>query len=143
MGIKRTLIGERSQKMFGLILKDKNFSDGIGIKLEAGVDTSGYLKPDIVFDKTHSEEVGGLKVDFFHAPGETDDQIFVWIEEMKTLFSGDNIYKAFPNIYTIRGTSFRSFRSWYQSIEKMIALEPEVLVPVSYTHLTLPTTPYV
>ena len=48
---------------------------------------------------------------------------------MKTLFSGDNIYKAFPNIYTIRGTSFRSFRSWYQSIEKMIALEPEVLVP--------------
>ena len=129
MGIKRTLIGERSQKMFGLILKDKNFSDGIGIKLEAGVDTSGYLKPDIVFDKTHSEEVGGLIVDFIHAPGETDDQIFVWIEEMKTLFSGDNIYKAFPNIYTIRGTSFRSFRSWYQSIEKMIALEPEVLVP--------------
>ena len=45
------------------------------------------------------------------------------------LFPGDNIYKAFPNIYTIRGTTYRSFRSWYQSIEKMMALEPEILVP--------------
>ena len=48
---------------------------------------------------------------------------------MKALFPGDNIYKAFPNVYTIRGTSYRSFRSWYKSIEKMMSLEPEILVP--------------
>ena len=74
-------------------------------------------------------QISGKKVDFYHAPGETDDQLFVWIDEMKALFPGDNIYKAFPNVYTIRGTSYRSFRSWYKSIEKMMSLEPEILVP--------------
>ena len=130
-GIKRELIGQRSQKMFGLILKDRDqaLSHGIGIKLEAGVDTPGYIKPTITFDQKFTKTIGGRKVDFYHAPGETDDQIFVWIEEMKALFPGDNIYKAFPNIYTIRGTSYRSFQSWYKSLEKMMSLEPEILVP--------------
>tara|TARA_B100002019_G_scaffold291573_1_gene312123 strand:- start:987 stop:2672 length:1686 start_codon:yes stop_codon:yes gene_type:complete len=130
-GIKRDIIGTRSGKMFGLILKnkDKAETNGIGIKLEAGIDTPGYVKPNITFDEMLTMEISGKSVDFYHAPGETDDQLFVWIEEMKALFPGDNIYKAFPNIYTIRGTSYRSFRSWYKSIEKMISLEPEILVP--------------
>ena len=117
--------------MFGLILqnKDKAESNGIGIKLEAGIDTPGYVRPNITFDETLSMQISGKKVDFYHAPGETDDQLFVWIDEMKALFPGDNIYKAFPNVYTIRGTSYRSFRSWYKSIEKMMSLEPEILVP--------------
>ena len=40
-GIKRDLISERSLKMFGSILqeKDKTSSSGIGIKLETGIDT--------------------------------------------------------------------------------------------------------
>ena len=130
-GIKRDIIGARSGKMFGLILqnKDKAESNGIGIKLEAGIDTPGYVRPNITFDETLSMQISGKKVDFYHAPGETDDQLFVWIDEMKALFPGDNIYKAFPNVYTIRGTSYRSFRSWYKSIEKMMSLEPEILVP--------------
>ena len=48
---------------------------------------------------------------------------------MKALFPGDNIYKAFPNVYTIRELLYRSFRSWYKSIEKMMSFEPEILVP--------------
>ena len=130
-GIKRDVIGPRSLKMFNSILKeeDKGISNGIGIKLEAGRDKPGYVKPNTLFDKTLTLNVGGNKIDFYHAPGETDDQIFVWYEKGKVLFPGDNIYKAFPNIYTIRGTSYRSFRSWYKSLEKMMALEPEVLVP--------------
>ena len=130
-GIKRDIIGARSGKMFGLILqnKDKAESNGIGIKLEAGIDTPGYVRPNITFHETLSMQISGKRVDFYHAPGETDDQLFVWIDEMKALFPGDNIYKAFPNVYTIRGTSYRSFRSWYKSIEKMMSLEPEILVP--------------
>lgn len=130
-GIKRDIIGPRSLKMFNSILleKDKGITNGIGIKLEAGRDTPGYVKPNILFDQKLSLDVGGNKIELYHAPGETDDQIFVWLEDGKVLFPGDNIYKAFPNIYTIRGTSYRSFRSWYQSLEKMLSLKPEVLVP--------------
>ena len=74
--------------MFGLILKnkDKAETNGIGIKLEAGIDTPGYVKPNITFDEMLTMEISGKSVDFYHAPGETDDQLFVWIEEMKALF---------------------------------------------------------
>ena len=130
-GIKRDLISERSLKMFGSILqeKDKTSSSGIGIKLETGIDTPGYIKPTITFSDFYSHDLDGLEIQFFHAPGETDDQIFVWIPKYKALMPGDNIYKAFPNIYTIRGTTYRSFKSWYTSLEKMMALEPEILIP--------------
>jgi len=130
-GIKRDLISERSLKMFGSILqeKDKTSSNGIGIKLETGIDTPGYIKPTITFGDFYSHDLDGLEVQFFHAPGETDDQLFVWIPKYKALMPGDNIYKAFPNIYTIRGTTYRSFKSWYSSLEKMMALEPEILIP--------------
>ena len=130
-GIKRDLISERSLKMFGSILqeKDKTSSSGIGIKLETGIDTPGYIKPTITFSDFYSHDLDGLEVQFFHAPGETDDQLFVWIPKFKALMPGDNIYKAFPNIYTIRGTTYRSFKSWYTSLEKMMALEPEILIP--------------
>ena len=130
-GIKRDLISERSLKMFGSILqeKDKTSSSGIGIKLETGIDTPGYIKPSITFSNFYSHDLDGLEIQFFHAPGETDDQLFVWIPEYKALMPGDNIYKAFPNIYTIRGTTYRSFKSWYSSLEKMMALEPEILIP--------------
>jgi alkyl sulfatase BDS1-like metallo-beta-lactamase superfamily hydrolase len=130
-GIKRDLISERSLKMFGSILqeKDKTSSSGIGIKLETGIDTPGYIKPTITFSDFYSHDLDGLEIQFFHAPGETDDQLFVWIPKYKALMPGDNIYKAFPNIYTIRGTTYRSFKSWYTSLEKMMALEPEILIP--------------
>lgn len=130
-GIKRDLISERSLKMFGSILqeKDKTSSSGIGIKLETGIDTPGYIKPTITFSDFYSHDLDGLEIQFFHAPGETDDQLFVWIPKYRALMPGDNIYKAFPNIYTIRGTTYRSFKSWYTSLEKMMALEPEILIP--------------
>ncbi|MEZ4497252.1 MAG: hypothetical protein R2845_10840 [Thermomicrobiales bacterium] len=37
------------------------------------------------------------------APGETEDQIFVWYEEHGVLFCGDNYYGCWPNLYAIRG----------------------------------------
>ena len=47
--------------MFGLILqnKDKAESNGIGIKLEAGIDTPGYVRPNITFDETLSMQISG------------------------------------------------------------------------------------
>jgi alkyl sulfatase BDS1-like metallo-beta-lactamase superfamily hydrolase len=37
--------------------------------------------------------------------------------------------RAFPNLYTIRGTTPRPIRSWIQSLDDMRKLEPEYMVP--------------
>jgi alkyl sulfatase BDS1-like metallo-beta-lactamase superfamily hydrolase len=64
-----------------------------------------------------------------HAPGETDDQIFVWLPDRRVLMPGDNIYKAFPNLYTIRGTTHRDVLAWTASLDRMRDLAPAHLAP--------------
>lgn len=45
------------------------------------------------------------------------------------LLPGDNLYKTFPNLYTIRGTPYRDVHAWARSLDRMRALQPEHLVP--------------
>ncbi len=53
----------------------------------------------------------------------------MWLPEKSVLLPGDNIYKAFPNLYTIRGTAYRDVRVWVDSLDRMRQLAPEHLVP--------------
>ena len=64
-----------------------------------------------------------------HTPGETSDQICVWIPDWKVAMPGDNIYKTFPNLYAVRGTPPRSCEDWYRSLDKVRRLKPHHLVP--------------
>ena len=52
---------------------------------------------------------------------------------MKAFLCADDIYRAFPNLYAIRGTPHRDLMQWAHSIDKIRALRPEYLVP-SHTH---------
>lgn len=72
--------------------------------------------------------VAGITLDLVSAPGETDDQLFVWYPDKKVLFAGDNFYQSWPNVYPLRGTARRSTRDWIASLTKMIEEEPRHLV---------------
>ena len=67
----------------------------------------GKVTPTITFDDRYEFELGGLKFEVFHTPGETPDALSVWLPKYKVAFVGDNIYDSFPNIYTLRGTQPR------------------------------------
>jgi alkyl sulfatase BDS1-like metallo-beta-lactamase superfamily hydrolase len=62
-------------------------------------------------------ETAGLKLLLVHAPGETPDQIFVWLPTKKVLLPADNYYKSFPNLYAIRGTANRDAMLWVNSLD--------------------------
>jgi len=91
-----------------------------------------FLKPafdaTITFDHEYKFKLGELSFEIHHAVGETQDQINVWIPELKAAFIGDNMYETFPNIYTLRGTEFRSPIEWIASLDRVIAWEPDVLL---------------
>ena len=91
--------------------------------------TLGLIRPNKTFSEDLETEICGVKVELVHAPGETNDQLFVWLPERGVLLPGDNIYKAFPNLYSIRGTLYRDVLAWVYSIDKMRALRPVHLVP--------------
>ncbi|RHX90959.1 alkyl sulfatase dimerization domain-containing protein [Leptospira stimsonii] len=125
------IIGSRSARMFGNLLKGTDFINaGIGPYLGYNKETRlDYIPPTRVFRDSLSVKIAGISLELIHAPGETDDQIYVWYPEKKVIFTGDNFYKAFPNLYTIRGTWFRSLKNWYQSLDIVRNLEPEHVVP--------------
>jgi alkyl sulfatase BDS1-like metallo-beta-lactamase superfamily hydrolase len=89
----------------------------------------GPLMPTDTFSGVSKLEIGGLEIVLYSAPGETSDQLIVWIPADKTLLCGDDYYWAFPNLYTIRGTSPRPVDEWITSIDTMRRLQPEHLVP--------------
>ena len=129
-GILNPIISSRSSKMFGTTLPEGDVVNvGIGPYLSVGRSAPGYIKPNVTFDNELKLNIAGIAFEFFHAPGETDDQIFVWLPEYQALFPGDNIYKTFPNLYTIRGTSHRDVNAWINSLDMMIALEPKNIFP--------------
>jgi len=129
--IIRPVIKKRSYRMFGNLLeKEALVNAGIGPFLEMDEDfTWGVLKPTHTFENELEIEEAGIQLKLVHAPGETDDQLFVWINDQKILLAGDNIYKTFPNLYTIRGTSYRDVKKWAASIDKMRYLKPEIVIP--------------
>jgi alkyl sulfatase BDS1-like metallo-beta-lactamase superfamily hydrolase len=53
----------------------------------------------------------------------------VWLPKYKVCFVGDNVYDSFPNIYTLRGTPPRWALDYVNSINKVLALKPDIVLP--------------
>lgn len=96
-------------------------------KMDAALE-NGTLLPTHTFTGFHRLKIGNLTLELREAHGETHDHLFIWIPEDKTLIAGDNFYWAFPNLYSIRGTSPRLIDDWIKSIDAMRRYEPEHLV---------------
>jgi alkyl sulfatase BDS1-like metallo-beta-lactamase superfamily hydrolase len=73
--------------------------------------------------------IDGVHLQLLYTPGETADGISVWLPEKRVLMPGDDFFRAFPNISPIRGARPRSPDDWIASLEKMMALEPDGVVP--------------
>lgn len=128
----RPAIYRRSMRMFGNYLPDGAVLNcGIGpfLKTGHGGGTLGLLRPTDTFSDRLELEVAGLRLELVHAPGETNDQLFVWLPDKRVLLPGDNFYRAFPNLYTIRGTLYRDLLQWVASLDAMRARRPAFLVP--------------
>src|SRR6266850_865274 len=57
------------------------------------------------------------------------DQFGMGLPDSRVLMTGDDFYGAFPNVYPIRGGHLRPPEPWIASLETMLALNAEHLVP--------------
>lgn len=71
--------------------------------------------------------IAGVPLKLVAAPGETSDQLYIWLPEDGVLFAGDNVFHSWPNVYPLRGAS-RSIRDWADSLDKMIQEQPRFVV---------------
>lgn len=124
-------LGRRTLMQFGFGLTDaERISLGIGPgdRPIEGLG-AGFLPPTQIIDADQDIDLDGVHARLIHAPGETQDHMVVWLPKQQILFSGDNWYHAFPNLYAIRGTAYRDFQAWADTLGELAALEPEVLSP--------------
>ncbi|MEH6525878.1 MAG: alkyl sulfatase dimerization domain-containing protein [Sneathiella sp.] len=130
--VLRPTIYKRAMRQFGSLLSDGDvINAGIGPFLDSGPTIKvDLVRPTKTFSGDMAEiEVAGIKMELHFAPGETPDQLFVWLPDQKILLPGDNFYRSFPNLYAIRGTAYRDVMDWVKSLDKMRAMKPEILVP--------------
>lgn len=92
---------------------------------------AGVLRivPDVTFRDKLDLDVGGVKLELLHTPGETPDHLTVWVPSLKAAMVGDNFYESFPNMYTLRGTRPRWAMDYITSLETVLKLEPEIVIP--------------
>jgi alkyl sulfatase BDS1-like metallo-beta-lactamase superfamily hydrolase len=106
---------------------------GVGRRTATGAPSgvnNGYLPPTRTFtEDTLSLTIAGVRVQLIHTPGETSDAITVWLPDKRVLMPGDDFYRAFPNLYAIRGVRLRPVDQWVASLTKMIGMGSEHLVP--------------
>lgn len=76
---------------------------------------------------------GGVDFEIHALPGaEGADNIVLWLPQKKILFAGDffgPLFPQFPNVFTMRGEKIRKPVEYINSLETIIALGPDMIVP--------------
>jgi glyoxylase-like metal-dependent hydrolase (beta-lactamase superfamily II) len=82
--------------------------------------------PDIVFENSYDLTLGGTVINVRHpAAAHTPGDSFVWLEDTKTVFTGDIVY-----VGRVLGVmDFSSSPDWIEAFEAVAALEPVHLIP--------------
>ncbi len=128
------VLNKRGALQFGFGLDDEDaINQGLGPRAgRAYGEVAAPLKPTTLYNPSDDiirRNIDGVELELHFAPGETNDQCFVWLPKQRILCSGDNYYACFPNLYALRGTPYREVSDWVAALDKLIAMDADVLLP--------------
>ncbi|MEG6521964.1 alkyl/aryl-sulfatase [Desulfotomaculum sp. 1211_IL3151] len=137
MNALNDVLNQRGIRQHGYQISDEEaLCQGIGIR-EGMVQSEGkraFVPPTTIYNEEKiNRTIDGIHLELAAAPGETDDQLLVWLPAHKVLFCGDNYYGCWPNLYAIRGSQYRDISTWIETLDKLIAYRAECLLP-GHTH---------
>jgi alkyl sulfatase BDS1-like metallo-beta-lactamase superfamily hydrolase len=79
------------------------------------------VMPTVTVGETSDLELAGVRMTAFHAYGDAQDEIDVWFPDLRHVHGSETVQgETFPNLYTLRGTSYRDFESWYRGVDKLL-----------------------
>ena len=127
------ILAKRGSYQHGYELTDEEaICQGIGIRegKEIGKGKYDFLNPTTVYNEKSVERViDGVRMKLVSAVGESDDQIYIWLEDDKVICTGDNYYGCWPNLYAIRGTQYRDIAVWVDSLKEILSYDSIALLP--------------
>lgn len=123
----------RTKRQFGIGLSYPDEIIGIGVgpgdRPLRGLGQGSVSPTRWIEDEGETVTLCGVTLQLVLAPGETPDHIVVWYDDKKLLISGDNYYRSFPNLYAIRGTAYRDFDAWSDTLDLLMGFGAEVMGP--------------
>lgn len=88
----------------------------------------GTPLPTQLVDDRLVSDIGGLRVEFTHDRGETDDHVWAWVPKHKALVVGDFLVWVFPNAGNPQKVQ-RYPGEWAKALRHMQAKGAEMLLP--------------
>jgi cyclase len=112
--VRRSLLGDSGKDNLGSF-KSRNIP---------GLDKTIVTPPNIVFKHEMEIFVGGYSLRLVHVRGHTDGDLFIYIDELKTLITGDLVvYRKIPDM------SDAYIEEWISAINKLSNLDAEIYIP--------------
>jgi len=123
--------GRDGGDQFGSTLPDALFINaGTGLEFGRHPAPTASVAPTRTFSGDRLDlTIARVRVQLLHTPGETRENVAVWLPERRVLLPGDDFYKSFPALYAIRGARLRPIDQWIASLGVMIELGADYLVP--------------
>lgn len=90
------------------------------------------IVPDMEVATSLAFEQGGRRFEVVKTPGgESLDSVFVWMPDERIVFTGNlfgPVWRAMPNLVTMRGDKPRLVRAYLRSVEQVRALGAELVI---------------
>lgn len=151
-----TIINQRSSYMYGsYLVPDGIINDGIGPQVNKG--KAGFAMPSRTFTNELHVHAAGLWMELVYVPSETNDELAVFLPDRLNhkddkdngspsdpeswkgqglLLSAEVIQgPSFPNLYSLRGTSYRNPATWFRSVDKLRTYDSWCMLPSHGTPL--------
>jgi len=112
-------------------LNKQQFASVAGKLQPTLVHSQENLDPTIILrgnEASYFFTLGDIEFEIYHDKGETDDSIWLWVPEKRTICAGDLFVSSFPNVgnpYKVQ----RYPKDWAIAMEKMMEKDPEFLIP--------------
>lgn len=145
-----TIIDARSSYMYGSFIPRNHVNDGIGPqeKSKPGYQPA-YRMPSRTFTEQLLVKAAGVQMKIIYVPSETNDELAVFLPDKRNLrnpsppplaeedwggpgllFSAEVIQgPSFPNLYSLRGTTYRNPATWFRSVDKLRTFDAWCMVP--------------
>lgn len=120
----------RGGRQFGRNIPDAQYTPNRVLPRMPEAGAPGPLIAPTVFmaEPRHTLRIAGVELELHAAPGETSDHLNVWLPKEQVMFSGDAMYRSFPNLYPIRGAGFRDVAGWAAAVRRIMEFNPRVVV---------------
>jgi alkyl sulfatase BDS1-like metallo-beta-lactamase superfamily hydrolase len=149
-----TIINQRSSYMYGsYLLPHGIINDGIGPKVNPG--HPGFRMPSRTFTNELHVRAAGLWMELVYVPSETNDELSVFLPDKLNRIDGNASPEdpenwkgpglllsaeviqgpSFPNLYSLRGTSYRNPATWFRSVDTLRRYDSWCMLPSHGTPL--------